>query len=245
MKKMSYILLAMLFVFGSVVMCEAGPITTFATSTGYQDDDLGWVTDNYGYSFVISNSLNPLVYNATLTNTSPSSSSTDPPLDPLIDAIGFNMDAVLSTDFDFDNVDPSQWEIINPTGGGILFDYIGKEKKGGNQQDHRLHAGDTLTFDFVFDDTFTFPSNPFDLWLQTDGSFGAGFGGGEDFGQVAVSFQRLGGESVDGSDLLASNWEGGADPQYVIPEPATMLLLGSGLIGFAVRGKKRFKKRNG
>ena len=35
---------------------------------------------------------------------------------------------------------------------------------------------------------------------------------------------------------------GGGDP---IPEPATMLLLGSGLIGIAVSGKKRFKKRNG
>ena len=47
-----------------------------------------------------------------------------------------------------------------------------------------------------------------------------------------------------------TNWiatpDGGSiPPLYVIPEPATMLLLGSGLIGFAVSGKKRFKKRNG
>ena len=38
------------------------------------------------------------------------------------------------------------------------------------------------------------------------------------------------------------NGEGEGDP---IPEPATMLLLGSGLIGFAVSGRKKLKKRNG
>ena len=38
---------------------------------------------------------------------------------------------------------------------------------------------------------------------------------------------------------------GGGGGEYPIPEPATMLLLGSGLIGIAVSGKKRLKKRNG
>ena len=47
---------------------------------------------------------------------------------------------------------------------------------------------------------------------------------------------------VQGFDSGGSESFINGDP---IPEPATMLLLGSGLIGFAVSSKKRFKKRNG
>jgi len=240
MKKVFHILLVMLFVFGSVVMCGATTITTSATGTQFGD--------NYSYLFEITDNdvLNALVYEATLTNTSPASSSS-PPLDPLIDRLAFNMDATLSTDFYIAYVDPSTWSIIVPTGGGIQFDYIGDT----SDQDDRLHRGEALTFDFVFYNTFGFPTDPFELWTGTDESLGTGLGGGTDSGQVAVSFQRLGGDEehggLDESDLLASNWEGsgeGEEDPPVIPEPATMLLLGSGLIGFAVSGKKRFKKTN-
>ena len=246
MKKVSYILLAMLFVFGSVVMCEAIPLTSiFTSATGNQFEEGGVnIPDNFSYTFEITKT-NGLIYHATLTNTSTIMTVVSPLMDdPLIDAFAFNILANMDDDFFITNIDPSDWTIAVPTGGAITFDYVGNEVP--NQPDDRLGAGDTLDFDFEFDGTFEFPDEPFDIWLTTDESGGGGFGGGDPSisGQVAVSFQQLG-DDGEGSALLASNWEGGADSQYVIPEPATMLLLGSGLIGFAVRGKKRLKKRNG
>ena len=52
------------------------------------------------------------------------------------------------------------------------------------------------------------------------------------------------GFDTGGSESFINDDDGLLDPQ-AIPEPGTMLLLGSGLIGIAVTGKKRFKKRNG
>jgi hypothetical protein len=123
MKKMCYILLAMLFVFGSVVMCGADSISTSATSIGYDDDELGWVTDFYGYSFVIEDDIsNDNLFHATLTNTSTG-------YDPLIDAFAFNIGTVdivatMGTHFDITNINPIAWSITVPTGGGIKFDYV-------------------------------------------------------------------------------------------------------------------------
>ena len=238
MKRMSYILLAMLFVFGSVVMCEADSITTSATGSLFGD--------NYSYTFVITDdnsaaTPDPTLFHATLTNTSTGGSDSSITYDPLIDQFAFNLNAALSSDFSILNIVPSDW-LIDFSGGGVLFDYVGDEQP--SVPDHRLHAGQSLTFDFDFIPSFL-PADPFEVWTGTDESLGSGFGGGADIsGQVAVSFQRLGGVILDASDHLASNWEAGGEGED-IPEPATMLLLGSGFIVLAVSGKKKFKKRNG
>ena len=172
-------------------------------------------------------STDGLNWDFTLTN-----SSTAPPSDSLIDAFGINIDALLTTStvdgiFTVANFDPIDWT-FSTASGGIQFDYTGDRGAPAS----RLGIGESLTFDFIFETAVGV-----NVWTGTDGSSGAGFGGGEDFGQVAVSFQQLG-SNGNSSDLLASNWTTSNDdgddgePRITpVSEPGALALMGLGLLG--------------
>lgn len=219
-------LLAGTFLVCLAIFCAS---SAFSITTSAMFTDFG-VT--YGYFFEISEETPDDIYAATLQNTSPTGQAQD----PLIDQMAFNMAAVLGTDFTIESINPD-WTFQTGSG-GIQFDYVGDR----DTPFDRLAPGEALSFDFDFAaDFFSGIESPFDIWTQTESSLGTGIGGGEDLGQVAVSFQQLG-PGGGGSDLLASTWPnggGGGGQENPIPEPGTMLLLGTGLLACAMLYRRK------
>jgi hypothetical protein len=222
MKSIKYLTFLAIFLLFPYSNATATSITTSGSGTLFGD--------SYGYLFTIDDqgTTGATSYFATLTNTSAGSLN-----GALIDLLAFNMNAELGNDFTIVSSSPL-WIYGPPTNNAVNFDYIGER----TSPTTRLAPGNSLTFTFLFDANFIFPSDPFSIWTGTGASLGTSIGGGDISGQVAVSFQQLGSDG-EGSALIASNW--GSQPTPV-PEPTTMLLLSAGLTGLAFSGRKRFLK---
>lgn len=183
------------------------------------DQSLG----DYGFNFSIS-SIDNKTFSAALTNTSTGDYS-----NPVIDLIAFNLfgDGVV------DATSVSAGWSVDSGGNNTLFKWIGDANSPGE----RLGIDDTLLFDIVFDNVVGW-----DAFILADSTSGAGIGGGEDFGQVAVSFQQLGMDGED-SDLLAGDWLTGHSvihTEYAaVNSPGTLFLFGLGLVGMVFLSRKR------
>ena len=182
--------------------------------------------DNYGYEFSISETSVAYTYAAQLKNTSPASSAA------LIDLLAFSMNPEISLGTDFSITDVSPNWTFSQTNEADKFEYRGDANAPGD----RLEPGEMLTFNFNFLTSTAQNAYPdlLDYWRTSSISTGAGIGGGDEEGQVAVSFQQLGTDGEE-SDLLVSNLT-------PVPEPATMMLFGTGIAGLAGFARKRAKK---
>lgn len=180
--------------------------------------------ESYGFEWTVDNLLaDPLdtptdTFKVTLENTGSAG---------LIDLFAFNLDGMftLGGDLQVQNISLSEWSVSAGTG-PVLFEFVGEESAG--PPDQRLASGEMLMFELVFSADQTL-----DVFRDAEATSGTGLGGGDDTGQVAVSFQGLPKAENEGndSDLLTAGYNG--RPPQEIPEPGILLLLGTGLLALA------------
>ncbi|NES66901.1 MAG: PEP-CTERM sorting domain-containing protein [Okeania sp. SIO2D1] len=208
-------------IFAAVMPAQAASLSTSASCPGDSTCD-GGINTNYGYTIeLLQDTADASIFYWTLTNTS---TQTNP--EALIDQFWFNTnsDLTLGTDFTISAINPNTWTISAVSQGNVKFDFTGDA----NSPSDRLGNGEALSFTIDLNDNLGTTAESFsDYFFNAEEDAGQGIGGGQDVGQVAVSFQQLGAGGED-SDLLTSNWEQLTTPPQPgrVPEPTSILALG-------------------
>ena len=188
--------------------------TTTALAT-YQAD--------FAYDYVF-NGGNNYTFNLTITNTSTGSDTGA--LDFF--SIDFDADADWSSYSNISWTDNQGWysEAVDYNAafgalpGNVLADDSFMGSNGGG-----IAQGAALTFQFSFDYTgIVDPDAQLFSWIASFGTFDDNQGGYGTLGDAAGNLR----------------YEGGGAP---VPEPATLILFGTGLVGVAVAGRKNFLRK--
>ena len=192
----------------------------------------GTIEDSYSYLITASDEDGDLVVNqirVTVTNT-----STDALPESLIDQFFFNLALMAGDTASFD-VETAYWTVTGSSS-GVHFDYTGDSTNPAA----RLGNGDSMSFIInFFDDTGAETDAYLSAVADAATDTGQGAGGGDDSGQICVSFQQLGDDGGQ-SDLLCSSY----DEPPELQEPGTLGLLGVGLIAIGVMRRRRPQARS-
>lgn len=220
---------------GVLTAFVAAPAHAFVLSTELTGDPRSGNPDSITAEVTVTSGENGFGTDEAFFEVTPTASTPHPGL--FMTEFGFNVDVDL-TGSSISLVDPTDWSSFTANGsmtgggGGFTFDYLGSDSDfsvpGG-----RVGNGDTLSFLLTLAGTNIFTETSFTgapTTTSTDTILS---------GQLAARFQGLSpnadGEGTGGSGIATGDW----GEAHEVPEPATIVLIGAGLVGVGLAFRRR------